>query len=271
MYRYRMRLAEHAHRPHRDARRHRGPGPGRQVDHRLHRQPRACPRHGQPRPRRGPPEARRPRREECRTRSSACSATRSSARSSAIPTPPSAAIITSCPSRSTTGTRSRASSIAPAAPARRSSSSRRASPALSAERAVLKGEEDREVRRILRRLSGEVGRWPSRCVTPSTCMAQLDLITAKARYSRDFDMYPPDLNTEGRLWLRRPAIRSSSTFPRTKPNATIRADRRGSSPSRHRLRLSPRPRKWCPSTSASASASTCWSSPGRTPAAKRSR
>ena len=33
-------------------------------------------------------------------------------------------------------------------------------------------------------------------------IARLDLITAKARYSRDFDMYPPDVNTEGRLWLR---------------------------------------------------------------------
>jgi DNA mismatch repair protein MutS2 len=33
-------------------------------------------------------------------------------------------------------------------------------------------------------------------------IAKLDLITAKARYSRDFNMYPPDVNTEGRLWLR---------------------------------------------------------------------
>src|SRR5262249_36574369 len=33
-------------------------------------------------------------------------------------------------------------------------------------------------------------------------MARLDLVTAKARYSRDYKMYPPDINTEGRLWLR---------------------------------------------------------------------
>ena len=50
-------------------------------------------------------------------------------RSSAIPTPPSAAIITSCPWPSIIATRCRASSTAPAAPARRSSSSRPASPA----------------------------------------------------------------------------------------------------------------------------------------------
>ena len=33
-------------------------------------------------------------------------------------------------------------------------------------------------------------------------MARLDLITAKARFSRDYSMYAPDINTEGRLWLR---------------------------------------------------------------------
>src|SRR5262249_24219176 len=33
-------------------------------------------------------------------------------------------------------------------------------------------------------------------------MARLDLITAKARYSLDYNMYAPEINTEGRLWLR---------------------------------------------------------------------
>src|SRR5262249_29432721 len=33
-------------------------------------------------------------------------------------------------------------------------------------------------------------------------MARLDFITARARFSRDYDMAAPDLNTEGRLWLR---------------------------------------------------------------------
>src|SRR4029079_13511280 len=33
-------------------------------------------------------------------------------------------------------------------------------------------------------------------------MARLDLITAKARYSLDYNLYAPEINTEGRLWLR---------------------------------------------------------------------
>jgi DNA mismatch repair protein MutS2 len=73
---------------------------------------------------------------------------------------------------------------------------------LSSERAVLKGEEDREVRRILRRLSGEVGRVSKPLVFAIDILARLDLITSKARFSRDFSMFAPDVNTDGRLWLR---------------------------------------------------------------------
>jgi DNA mismatch repair protein MutS2 len=73
---------------------------------------------------------------------------------------------------------------------------------LSAERAVLKGEEDREVRRVLRRLSAEVGRVSRPLGHAIDILARLDLITAKARFSRDYGMYAPDLNTEGQLWLR---------------------------------------------------------------------
>jgi DNA mismatch repair protein MutS2 len=73
---------------------------------------------------------------------------------------------------------------------------------LSAERAVLKGEEDREVRRILRRLSADVGKVAKPLGFAIDLMAKLDLITAKARFSRDYGMNSPDVNTEGRLWLR---------------------------------------------------------------------
>jgi DNA mismatch repair protein MutS2 len=73
---------------------------------------------------------------------------------------------------------------------------------LSAERAVLKGDEDREIRRILRRLSGEVGRIARPLAHAIDLLAHLDLITAKARFSRDYGMYCPDINSEGRLWLR---------------------------------------------------------------------
>ncbi len=74
--------------------------------------------------------------------------------------------------------------------------------ALSAERVVLKGEEDREIRRILRRLSGEVGRVAKPLAHAVEVLAKLDLITSKARYSRDFRHFPPDINTEGKVWLR---------------------------------------------------------------------
>jgi DNA mismatch repair protein MutS2 len=73
---------------------------------------------------------------------------------------------------------------------------------LSAERMVLKGEEERVVRRILRRLSADVGKVSRPLGLAIEAMAQLDLVTAKARFSRDYAMSPPDVNAEGRLWLR---------------------------------------------------------------------
>jgi DNA mismatch repair protein MutS2 len=73
---------------------------------------------------------------------------------------------------------------------------------LSAERALLKGEEDREIRRILRRLTGEVAKVARPLTFAIDLLARLDLITAKARYSRDFNMDAPDINSEGQLWLR---------------------------------------------------------------------
>jgi DNA mismatch repair protein MutS2 len=73
---------------------------------------------------------------------------------------------------------------------------------LSAERTVLKGDEDREIRRILRRLSAEVGRVSRPLSVAIETMARLDFITARARFSRDYGMSQPDINTEGRLWLR---------------------------------------------------------------------
>lgn len=73
---------------------------------------------------------------------------------------------------------------------------------LSAERTILKGDEDREIRRVLRRLSGEVAKVAKHLGYAIDILARFDLITAKARYSRDFDMDAPEINREGRLWLR---------------------------------------------------------------------
>lgn len=73
---------------------------------------------------------------------------------------------------------------------------------LSAERVVLKGDEDREMKRILRRLTAEVARIAKPLSFAIDIMARLDLITAKARFSGDYLMYCPEINGEGRLWLR---------------------------------------------------------------------
>src|SRR5229473_1922555 len=73
---------------------------------------------------------------------------------------------------------------------------------LSAERAVLKGDEERAIHRILRRLSGEVGRVSRPLTRAIEVMAQLDLITAKARFSRDYSMFEPEISSDARLWLR---------------------------------------------------------------------
>ncbi len=71
-----------------------------------------------------------------------------------------------------------------------------------AERVLLKSEEDKEVKRILRRLSGEVGRVAQPLGRGIETMARLDLVTAKARFSRAYGMSPPELTSDNRLWLR---------------------------------------------------------------------
>ncbi len=148
---------------------------------------------------------------------------------------------------------------------------------LSSERAVLKGDEDREIRRILRRLSAEVGRVSKPLVFAIDILARLDLITSKARFSRDFDMYAPDVNTDGRLWLRQARhpllihlFHEAASGRRQPAGALILSpDNDGHQP-RLDAGTARQKRKSSPSTSGSASASTCSSSRGRTPAAKRS-
>jgi DNA mismatch repair protein MutS2 len=73
---------------------------------------------------------------------------------------------------------------------------------LSAERVLLKGDEDREIRRVLRKLTAEVGKIARPLSLAIDILAQVDYIAAGARYSRDYQMAAPDINTEGRLWLR---------------------------------------------------------------------
>lgn len=73
---------------------------------------------------------------------------------------------------------------------------------LSAERMQFKAVEDREVRKILRRLSQEVGKIAKPLAYSLEIIAKLDVITAKAKYARDFGMTVPHLNDDRKVWLR---------------------------------------------------------------------
>ncbi|MGL6097433.1 MAG: endonuclease MutS2 [Fimbriiglobus sp.] len=72
---------------------------------------------------------------------------------------------------------------------------------LSAERVTLKADEAREVNRILRRLTAEVARIAKPLTYALDVIARFDLITAKAKFSRDYRMTAPEVNGLGKLWL----------------------------------------------------------------------
>jgi DNA mismatch repair protein MutS2 len=72
----------------------------------------------------------------------------------------------------------------------------------SAQLAFLRAKEAKEVRRILRWLSAQVGQVAEALLGSLATLAELDLIHAQGRYSRDYRMTPPDFNDEGRLVLR---------------------------------------------------------------------
>src|SRR5262249_35931420 len=72
----------------------------------------------------------------------------------------------------------------------------------SAQLSYLRAKEAKEIRRILRWLSAQVGQVSDDLLGSLETMAELDLIFARARYSLDYRMAPPDFNTEGRRALR---------------------------------------------------------------------
>ena len=108
------------------------------------------------------------------------------------------------PARSprTTAARSRARSSGPAPATRRSTSSRPAIAEQSAQLSYLRAREAKEIRRILRWLSAQVGQVADSLLGTLETMAELDLIHARGRYSLDYRMSPPDFNHEGELVLR---------------------------------------------------------------------
>ena len=72
----------------------------------------------------------------------------------------------------------------------------------SAQLSFLRAREAKEVRRILRWLSAQVGQVADSLLGTLETLAELDLIFARGRYSLDYRLTPPDFNAEGRLAVR---------------------------------------------------------------------
>ena len=72
----------------------------------------------------------------------------------------------------------------------------------SAQLSYLRARESKEIRRILRWLSAQVGQVAGPVVQSLDALAGLDLVLARGRYSVDYRMTPPDLNGEGKVLLR---------------------------------------------------------------------
>ncbi len=72
----------------------------------------------------------------------------------------------------------------------------------SAQLSFLRAREAKEVRRILRWLSAQVGQVADSLLATLEIMAELDLLHAQARLAIDYQMTAPRINNEGRLVLR---------------------------------------------------------------------
>lgn len=72
----------------------------------------------------------------------------------------------------------------------------------SAQLSFLRAREAKEIRRILRWLSAQVGQVAESLLGTLETLADLDLVHARGRYSLDYRMSPPDFNEEGKLSLR---------------------------------------------------------------------
>ncbi|QEH37101.1 Endonuclease MutS2 [Aquisphaera giovannonii] len=72
----------------------------------------------------------------------------------------------------------------------------------SAQLSYLRSREAKEIRRVLRWLSAQVGHVADSLLDTLRILAHLDLIHARARLSYDYEMVAPDMNLEGRLVLR---------------------------------------------------------------------
>jgi DNA mismatch repair protein MutS2 len=72
----------------------------------------------------------------------------------------------------------------------------------SAQLSYLRSKEEKEVRRILRWLSAQIGQVADSLLGTLDTLAELDCVFARARFSLDYRMTPPDLNQDGEIALR---------------------------------------------------------------------
>lgn len=72
---------------------------------------------------------------------------------------------------------------------------------LNAEISVLRSAEQREIRKVLRRLTSRIGSEAEQISKSLEALAKLDLIYAKARLSMDFNMYEPQISSKKKLRL----------------------------------------------------------------------
>lgn len=71
----------------------------------------------------------------------------------------------------------------------------------NAERSLVKVEEEKEIARILRRLTAEVAQYAKPLQVALDILAQLDTVQARAKYSLEYQMTAPRLAADRKLWL----------------------------------------------------------------------
>lgn len=109
---------------------------------------------------------------------------------------------------------------------------------ISAERALITADENKEESRILRQLTSEVAKVSRPLLHAIDVLTQMDLLYAKGRFSAEYRHFAPELNHQGRLWLRQvrhPILEHLQRFGlRQAPLSTVRiADQSNSRPAIH--------------------------------------
>lgn len=72
---------------------------------------------------------------------------------------------------------------------------------LNVERSLVKVDEEKEIARVLRRLTAEIAQVAKPLKIALDVLAQLDVIQSLAKYSLEYQMSPPRISTDRKLWL----------------------------------------------------------------------